>query len=274
MAVYAIGDVQGCDAELARLLDKLNPLPGRDEIWFVGDLVNRGPNSLGVLRRVRALGRTAVVVLGNHDLHLLALAQASGVAVAGHNLDDVLGASDADELLDWLRKRPLAHYRPDLNTLMVHAGVPPQWDPLQTVKLAREVEAALRGRDSGKFLVSMYGQRPDTWSADLKGAERLRFITNSLTRIRYCHADGRLDFRNKGAPADAPAGLLPWFEMKKRATDSVRVVFGHWSTLGRLQRKNLIGLDTGCVWGGQLTAARLDGPTHFITVNSKTYRKP
>jgi bis(5'-nucleosyl)-tetraphosphatase (symmetrical) len=274
MSVYAVGDVQGCYDELARLLDKLNPVAGRDEVWFVGDLVNRGPRSLDVLRLVADLGRIAVVTLGNHDLHLLALALAGDVPVAGDDLRAVLEAPDADRLIGWLRQRPLAHYRPDLNTLMVHAGVPPQWDPLQTVKLAREVERSLQGPEGPEFLAAMYGQQPDQWSAGLRGMDRLRFITNCLTRIRLCTPDGRLDLSAKVSPEDAPEGLVAWFAAPGRATASVRVVFGHWSTLGLLQRKNLLGLDTGCVWGGALTAARLNGPTRVVSVKSKGYRKP
>jgi bis(5'-nucleosyl)-tetraphosphatase (symmetrical) len=274
VAVYAIGDVQGCCAELERLLDRLQLDRARDEVWFVGDLVNRGPRSLDVLRLVRSLGDSAVVTLGNHDLHLLALALAGDVPVAQGQLTEVLQAPDRDELVDWLRRRPLAHYRPDLNTLMVHAGVPPQWDPLQTVRCAREVEQVLRGDGAGRFLAAMYGSRPDRWDPGLRGLERLRFITNCLTRIRYVRADGRLDFDSKGPPAEAPAGLAPWFDVRSRATDSVRLVFGHWSTLGLLQQPGLLGLDTGCVWGGQLTAARLTGPIRFVGEDSPGYRDP
>lgn len=274
MAVYAIGDVQGCYDELSRLLDRLAPEPGKDEIWFVGDLVNRGPQSLQTLRLVRDLGDTALVTLGNHDLHLLALALAGDVPVSRGELDTVLNAPDRDELIDWLRQRPLAHYRPDLNTLMVHAGVAPQWDPLQTVRCAREVEQVLRGDSAARFLAAMYGSRPDLWDPGLRGLERLRFITNCLTRIRYVRADGRLDFDQKGKPENAPADLVPWFDAGDRGTGAVRIVFGHWSTLGLLQRPGLLGLDTGCVWGGTLTAARLTGPIRIVFEQSPGYRKP
>jgi bis(5'-nucleosyl)-tetraphosphatase (symmetrical) len=266
MAVYAVGDVQGCYAELARLLDTLQADPSRDEFWFVGDLVNRGPRSLEVLRLVKSLGRAAVVVLGNHDLHLLAFALAPGERAPDAELRPVLDAPDRDELVDWLRARPLAHYRPDLNTLMVHAGVAPEWDPLQTMKLAREVEQVLRGAGCAAFLAQMYGNRPDRWSPSLAGTERQRFVINCLTRIRYCHADGRLDFVEHGPPGSQGAGLVPWFELATRATQAVRIVFGHWSSLGFLQRANLLGLDTGCVWGRTLTAVRLDGPAKVFTV--------
>lgn len=266
MAVYAIGDVQGCYDELSRLLDLLKVDPADDEMWFVGDLVNRGPRSLDVLRLVKTLGRAATVVLGNHDLHLLAFGLAGSARVPDNDLRQVLDAPDRDELLDWLRHRPLAHYRPDLNTLMVHAGIAPAWDPLQTVKLAREVESALRGRGHPQFLRDMYGDQPDAWSPALTGTERLRFIINCLTRIRYCHPDGRLDFADNGPPGSQAPGLAPWFDLPQRAAQSVRIVFGHWSSLGFLQRANLLCLDTGCVWGRTLTAVRLDGPARLFSV--------
>ncbi len=272
MAVYAIGDVQGCHAELARLLDILKVDPAIDELWFVGDLVNRGPRSLDVLRLVKSLGRAAIVVLGNHDLHLLAYAVAGLARIPDDDLRQVLDAPDCAELVEWLRARPLAHYRPDLNTLMVHAGVPPAWDPLQTVKLAREVERVLRGADCAWFLREMYGNEPDRWSPTLVGVERLRFITNALTRIRFCHPDGRLDFDAKGPPGSQPAGLVPWFDLPGRATRLVRVVFGHWSSLGLVQQSHLLGLDTGCVWGRTLTAVRLDGPARVFSVACQAYR--
>ena len=274
MAVYAIGDVQGCYAELARLLDVLKVDTAADELWFVGDLVNRGPRSLDVLRLVKSLGRTAVVVLGNHDLHLLAFALAGSARVADDDLRQVLAAPDCAELVEWLRARPLAHYRPDLNTLMVHAGVAPEWDPLQTVKLAREAERVLRGAGCAGFLREMYGDQPDRWSPTLSGIERLRFVINCLTRIRYCHADGRLDFDENGPPGSQPAPLIPWFDLPGRATRAVRVVFGHWSSLGLVQQSHLLGLDTGCVWGRTLTAVRLDGPARLFSVTCQAYRPP
>ena len=274
MAVYAIGDVQGCYDELARLLDVLKVDTAADELWFVGDLVNRGPRSLEVLRLVKSLGRAAVVVLGNHDLHLLAFALAGSARVADDDLRQVLAAPDRAELVEWLRTRPLAHYRPDLNTLMVHAGVAPEWDPLQTVKLAREAERVLRADGCAGFLREMYGDQPDRWSPALAGIERLRFIINCLTRIRYCHADGRLDFDEKGPPGSQPAPLIPWFDLPGRATRAVRVVFGHWSSLGLVQQSHLLGLDTGCVWGRTLTAVRLDGPARLFSVACQAYRPP
>ena len=274
MAVYAIGDVQGCYDELARLLDVLRPNPLSDELWFVGDLVNRGPRSLEVLRLVKSLGRAAVVVLGNHDLHLLALGLTGRSRARREDLHAVLTAPDRDELLDWLRHRPLAHYRPDLNPLMVHAGVARDWDPLFTIKLAREAERTPRSDTGVDFLREMYGDEPAAWSNQLTGTARLRFIVNCLTRIRYCHADGRLDFADNGPPGSQGPGLLPWFEIPGRASQAVRIVFGHWSALGFLQRANLLGLDTGCVWGRTLTAVRLDGPARVYTVPARTERQP
>jgi bis(5'-nucleosyl)-tetraphosphatase (symmetrical) len=266
VAIYAIGDIQGCYDELARLLDVLKIDAADDELWFVGDLVNRGPRSLDVLRLVRSLGRAALVTLGNHDMHLLAFALAAGRRDPDTELRQVLEAPDCAELIDWLRARPLAHYRPDLNTLMVHAGVAREWDPLQTVKLAREVERVLRGDGCAAFLREMYGNEPERWSPALEGIARLRFVLNCLTRIRYCRADGALDFAENGPPGTQSPGLVPWFDLPARASHAVRVVFGHWSSLGFLQRANLLGLDTGCVWGRTLTAVRLDGPARVFSV--------
>jgi len=266
MAIYAIGDVQGCHDELCELLDKIAPDPQKDELWFVGDLVNRGPKSLEVLRLVSSLGESAITVLGNHDLHLLALAFGNGARKNNRTLTAILDAPDAAELIEWLRRRPLAHYRPELRTLLVHAGLPPQWHPLQTIRLAREVEEVLRGPGADDFLKDLYGDLPDQWDPALGGHGRLRFIINALTRVRYCHRDGRLELRQKGPPGTQPEHLLPWFEVQPRASDTVRVVFGHWSSLGLMQRNGLLSVDTGCIWGGKLTAVRLDGPAHALAV--------
>ncbi len=270
MAIYAIGDVQGCCDELERLLDTLRFDPACDELWFVGDLVNRGPKSLAVLRLIRLLGERAVVVLGNHDLHLIALAFGNLARVTsgrqGRELADVLDAPDGPELVTWLRHRPLAHYQPELNTLMVHAGVVPEWDAPMTIALAREVEAALQGPGCEAYIRELYGNEPARWSQQLAGQDRLRFITNCLTRIRYCHADGTLDLDENGAPGSQPVGLHPWFELPHRKTANVRMVFGHWAALGLLRKDNLLGIDTGCVWGRQLSAVRLDGEAVVTSV--------
>lgn len=273
MAIFAVGDVQGCYAELRKLIDKLPFDPSDDELWFVGDLVNRGPDALGVLRFVRELGPAARTLLGNHDLHLLALALGKAVPVADDDLAPVLAAADGQELLDWLRHQPLAHHDPDLNTLMVHAGIIPGWSGPDTLARAREVETVLQGNDCGSFLTGMYGSRPDRWSDTLEGQDRLRFITNCLTRIRFVRADESLDFDQKGPPGSQPPGLVPWFEVPDRATSDLRIVFGHWSTLGFLQRPNLLGLDTGVVWGGKLTAVRLDAPGGVYQVKSTVDRR-
>jgi bis(5'-nucleosyl)-tetraphosphatase (symmetrical) len=270
VAVYAIGDVQGCYDALRRLLDALAFEPGRDRLWFTGDLVNRGPRSLAVLRYVSGLD-DVVTVLGNHDLHLLALASGAPSARkrSRDTLDDVLGAPDRDELLAWLSARPLAHHDDGLGWLLIHAGVPPQWDLDRTLACAREVEAVLRGDDAARFLDEMYGDEPSRWSAKLRGIARWRFITNCLTRMRYCDAHGHLDLESKGPPGTQPEGYVPWFHAPKRATRDVRIVCGHWATLGYLHEPNLLAIDTGCVWGGNLTAARLDGELRRVTISAK-----
>jgi len=266
MAIFAIGDIQGCYEELARLIDKLRFDPSRDELWFVGDLVNRGPRSLDVLRFVRGLEDSSTVVLGNHDLHLLAAREHPDRV--DKFLRPILAADDADELLHWLRHRPLIHYRPDLNTLMVHAGIDPAWDPLTAVKLAREVEQTLRDETHKDLFRAMYGDKPERWSAELTGIERLRFIINCLTRIRFCYPDGTLDFIQKGPPSEVKAPLMPWFDLPNRASQSVRIVCGHWSSLGLVQRPDVLMIDTGCVWGRELTAVRVNGPVRVVSVTA------
>jgi bis(5'-nucleosyl)-tetraphosphatase (symmetrical) len=252
---YAIGDVQGCDQELRALLERLKFSADRDRLWFVGDLVNRGPGSLATLRLVRALGDNAVVVLGNHDLHLLAVAYGGHRRRRSDTLDEVLAAPDREALLEWLRLRPLAHA--EGHDLMVHAGLVPQWSAALTLSLAAEVGRAL-ARDPRTLFEHMYGDEPDRWDDRLAGAERLRFIINVLTRLRLCTADGRVDIAIKGPPPPPPSPLRPWFEHRQRASRDVRVIFGHWSALGLVQQPGVLGLDTGCVWGGTLTAADLD----------------
>ncbi|MDR0458071.1 MAG: symmetrical bis(5'-nucleosyl)-tetraphosphatase [Burkholderiaceae bacterium] len=255
MALYLIGDVQGCDAALGRLLDAIAFSPSRDRLALLGDLINRGPDSLAVLRRVMALQGAAACVLGNHDLHLLAAAQGIRKLHHGDTLDDILNAPDRAALLDWVRQRPLALYEADV--LMVHAGVLPQWTLQQTLALAREVEDALRSPGWSAFLTVMYGNEPDHWDGALRGPDRLRVIVNALTRLRFCTPDGRMDFKAKGGADTAPPGLLPWFDVPLRQTRDVVIAFGHWSTLGWFNRADAIGLDTGCLWGGCLTAVRL-----------------
>jgi bis(5'-nucleosyl)-tetraphosphatase (symmetrical) len=258
MALYAIGDIQGCDAELGALLDTLNFSADRDRLWFVGDLVNRGPGSLQTLRRIRALGPAATVVLGNHDLHLLAVGLGGGRVRSDDTLDDILDAPDRDQLLEWLLHRPLLHEDPSLNLCLLHAGLAPQWDLATARSCAREFEQALR-RNPARVLEQLYGDEPNRWDATLTGAGRLRFIVNCFTRLRYVDTAGRLALRAKGAPKKARSlALIPWFEAPDAAWLGPRVVFGHWSTLGWLRTPKVISLDTGCVWGGSLTALRLD----------------
>jgi bis(5'-nucleosyl)-tetraphosphatase (symmetrical) len=270
MARWAIGDIQGCGEELDKLLERIEFSSARDQLWLVGDLVNRGPRSLQVLRRMRDLGDAAVCVLGNHDLHLLAVALAGGRQRRCDTLAEVLAAPDRDSLLEWLLHRPLAVYRQ--GDLLLHAGVVPQWSVAQTLALADEVQQALQSNPR-RLLSHMYGDRPDHWSGGLRGRSRLRFIVNVLTRLRFCTPDGQIDLKHKGKPESAEAPWLPWFKVPVRASSAVRIVFGHWSALGFHQAPGLLGLDTGCVWGGVLTAVNLDDPAAVpISVASRQPR--
>ena len=276
MTRYAIGDVQGCNDELQALIARLRFSADRDQIYFVGDLVNRGPASLQVLRFVRSLGDNAVVVLGNHDLHLLAVAHGARRNKKVDTLDDVLEASDRDKLLEWLITRPLAHvvaHSDGQTDLIVHAGLVPQWTVSTTVELAREVESALRDDPSSVF-EHMYGDEPDRWSDDLAQKDKLRFTINVLTRLRVCTADGRVDLKWKGKPPAANSSYQPWFDAEARASSDARVIFGHWSALGFVQRNGVVGLDSGCVWGGSLTAFDLDSERPPITVACGGYQLP
>jgi bis(5'-nucleosyl)-tetraphosphatase (symmetrical) len=267
--------VQGCDEALGRLLDTVDFSPSRDTAYLLGDLVNRGPQSLAVLRRLMALEGSAVCLLGNHDLHLLATAHGVRPPHRSDTLGDILQAPDRAALLDWVRTRPMAVF--EHGWLMVHAGVLPSWDLAQTLALAGELEAALRGPDWVDFLHGMYGNQPDQWSESLRGTERLRVVVNALTRLRFCSAQGVMEFDAKDGADDAPPGFMPWFDVPGRRTADVPVAFGHWSTLGQLQRDGLLPLDTGCVWGGCLTAARLGarpGTSECIAVPCAQARQP
>ncbi len=265
MSLYCIGDLQGCGAPFERLLETIGFSPSRDTLYLLGDLVNRGPDSLAVLRRVSQLGNAAQSLLGNHDLHLLAVA--AGVKKAGRKdtLQGILDAPDRAALIDWLRHRPLAISAH--GWLMVHAGVLPQWTVSQTLELASEVEGALRRSDLHDFLTGMYGNQPDRWHDRLQGSDRLRVIVNALTRLRFCTREGVMEFNAKAGADAAPEGFLPWFDVPARPTAGTPIVFGHWSALVSDKvaqrndfsgvRSNTLALDTGCVWGNRLTAARL-----------------
>jgi bis(5'-nucleosyl)-tetraphosphatase (symmetrical) len=257
MAVYAIGDLQGCYDEFRALLDELRFESARDRLWLTGDLVNRGPGSLATLRHVKALGAAVTVVLGNHDLHLLAAALDPKHLRPSDTLDEVLAAPDRDELLAWLARLPLVHDDRALGWAMVHAGLPPEWDVATAAACAAEVSVAL-GADPRAFFEAMYGDRPDRWSPGLTGPERLRFTVNCLTRLRFLTEDGRLLLSYKGPPDGAPSGARPWFRMPGRRSADTRILFGHWSALGFYESDGVVSLDTGCVWGGALTAVRLD----------------
>ncbi|ANH71023.1 symmetrical bis(5'-nucleosyl)-tetraphosphatase [Mitsuaria sp. 7] len=271
---YLIGDLQGCCDALARLLEKIDFSPSRDRLYLLGDLVNRGPDSLTTLRRLQSLGDAAQCLLGNHDLHLLATAAGVRAPHKGDTLDAILQAPDREALLEWMRRQRLAMR--SQGWLMVHAGVVPQWDADETLALAEEVHALMRGPELAEFLPQMYGNEPDRWKDDLTGVPRLRFIINVLTRIRFCNAKGRLDFKTKEGLGTAPEGFMPWFEVPERRTAGHPIAFGHWSTLGLVQRPDLLALDTGCVWGGQLTTARVaDGEAQeIIQVECVQAKKP
>lgn len=257
MKTWAIGDVQGCQSSLRKLLKKIRYSPDRDKLWFCGDLVSRGNKSLEVLRFVRSLGDGAVTVLGNHDLHLLAIASGAKRRSVSQDLKRVLKAKDSDKLLSWLRRRPLIHHDKSLDFALVHAGLPPQWNLRKAKARAREAEKALRGKKYATVLRKMYGDKPDRWNKNLTGYARLRFIINALTRTRFCATDGRLRFALKGPPRRHPRSI-PWFRFPDRASESARIVYGHWSTLGFHEEDDTWCIDGGCVWGGQLVALRLD----------------
>lgn len=260
MAVYAIGDIQGCYEPFRRLLDVLRFDPAADALWLVGDLINRGPQSLAVLRFVRDLGERAVAVLGNHDLTLLAVAAGHVKPKRKDTFDSILQAPDRAELLDWLRRCPLLHHDPLLDFTMVHAGLPPQWDLALAQRCAAEVETVLRGPSATDFLGQMFGGEPRRWRDDLSGYNRLRFITNALTRMRFCTPNGALSFDDKGPPGSQSSGLLPWFAVADRRSKNLHLVFGHWAALGYYREPGIFALDSGCVWGNRLTAIRLDEP--------------
>ncbi len=263
MSTYVIGDVQGCFDELMALLKLINFNPKQDKLWFCGDLVNRGPKSLEVLRFVRSLGDTAITVLGNHDLHLLAIYYQKKDLRENDSLYPVLQADDKKELMSWLRKRPLVHYDKSFKTLLVHAGLVPQWNLADALKYADELHNILRNKGFKIFFKNMYGNSPDRWSNKLMGWERLRFIVNTFTRLRFCDKKGRHQMKSKGAPGKLKEGHIPWFEHPERRNSNITVLFGHWSALGLHESNNTIGLDSGCLWGGSLTALRLEDRSFY-----------
>lgn len=257
MAIYAIGDLQGCYDELQRLLELIQFDPAKDKLWFAGDLVNRGPKSLQVLRFVKSLGNRAISVLGNHDLHLLALSQGNMSHQKHGGLNEILNAADGGELIDWLRHCPLMYHHPKRGYSIIHAGLPPQWDLNTALACAQELEQTLTGPGFHNYCQDIYGNKPDKWQENLSGMDRLRFITNCFTRLRYCTIEGRLSMRDKGAPEQHNNGSIPWYTVPQRRTKNDRILFGHWSTLGYRQIDNVWSLDSGCFWGGQLTALKI-----------------
>ena len=275
MSVYWVGDLQGCDAPLGQLLDQVGFSPSRDHLYVLGDLVNRGPSSLLVLKRLIQLGGSVECVLGNHDLHLLALAAGARQPSRTDTLDDILSAPNKHELLEWLRHQPIAIYKEEV--LMVHAGVLPQWTLSHVLELAHEIEAVLRGPDATEFFMNMYGNEPPLWEPHLQGIARWRSTLNAFTRLRFCSPSGLLEFETKESSAQAPAGFMPWFDVPGRKTANTIIAFGHWSTLGAVARKDVWALDTGCVWGGCLTALQRDQvsdtPRH-IEIKCPSYQKP
>ena len=262
MATYVVGDIQGCYDEFEALLKQIEFSPPRDQMVLAGDLVNRGPKSLQTLRTAKAMTEHVVSILGNHDLHLLAAAAGSRPPKRRDTLDQILTAPDREELIAWLSQRPVAHWVEDLDVLVVHAGVPPQWSVSEALERAAELEAMLRSPARDEFLAQMYGDQPSRWEESLRGMDRLRYITNAFTRIRYIDAAGRLDVEHAGPPGTQPAGHTPWYAVPQRATAGRTIAFGHWATLQNIEpldaSHQVIHLDTGCVWGGALTAVRLD----------------
>lgn len=261
MATYAIGDLQGCFKQLQHLLELIAFSSSRDRLWFVGDLVNRGPDSLSLLRFISQLGDSAATVLGNHDLHLLLVAEEIASQRRGDTLQAILDAPDRDQLIYWLRHQKILHIEDDY--VLVHAGLLPSWPTPFALELAQEVEAALQSSGYADLLLHLYGNQPDQWRDDLKSYDRLRLIVNALTRLRVCTKEGRMDFSYKGPLETIPSGYFPWFDVPGRQSQKSTIIFGHWSAIRLQLRHNLIALDTGCLWGGQLTAIRLEDQKIF-----------
>lgn len=264
MSTYCIGDVQGCFDELQSLLQKIKFNPQIDRLWFTGDLVNRGPKSLDVLRFVKGLGEHAIVVLGNHDLHLLAVAYGHVKSHQQDTLQEILQAPDSKELCDWLRQQPLLHHDAKLGFTLIHAGLPPQWDVSKAQRCANEVENVLRGDHYQEFFAHLYGDEPSCWNENLSGFDRLRIITNYFTRLRFCKPDGTLELQTKGESHNPPPEFLPWFKIPNRKSKNLKILFGHWAALnGKTDEPNVYALDTGCAWGNCLTAMCLETGERF-----------
>jgi len=263
MSTYAIGDIQGCYDDLQRLLELIEFNPKQDTLWFVGDLVNRGPKSLKVLRFIKSLGEHAIAVMGNHDLHLLAVAHGASKIKAKDTFNDILAAPDREELIQWLRQLPFLHYDSELEVILVHAGLPPQWNLAQARQYANEVETAVQGET--QFFANMYGDKPKQWSEELRGWDRLRFISNCFTRLRYCDAEGNLDLQKKNSPTFDTnyknIAQQPWFIWPNNR--NTQIIFGHWAALGYHANHNVYALDSGCIWGGALTALRVEDKQVF-----------
>ena len=278
MATYAIGDVQGCYSELKELLSKIRFNSDCDQLWFCGDLVNRGPQSLQTLRYIRDLGDNAITVLGNHDLHLLAIAYCNNAPGKKDTLDEILSATDRDKLLDWLRCQPLMHHDKKLAVTLVHAGIHPFWSIKKALRLAGEVQSILCGDEHTGYYQHMYGDKPKRWEDDLEGWARYRFIINTFTRMRFCDRDGKHYLNTKCAPGKQPDGLYPWYETPGRKTIDDRIIFGHWSTLPHAGKKvinNTYAIDSGCLWGGRLTAMRIDDKTfEYTRLKCRQKQKP
>ncbi len=277
MALYVIGDLQGCYENLIRLLEHIEFDRTKDNLWFAGDLVNRGPDSLATLRYVKDLAASATTVLGNHDLHLLAMSQGNlRHAAKEHTLDAILEAPDRDELLHWLRQQPLMHHCEKRQFTLIHAGLPPQWSIKQALKCAQEVERVIRGDGFYDYCQQMYGNEPQCWSEALEGMDRLRFITNCFTRLRYCDKEGNINLKDSGPPGTQPPPYEPWFSLPNRRSKEDRIVFGHWSALGYGQHGNAWSIDSGCLWGGQLTALQIrkKKPPRAFQIECSGHRKP
>jgi len=272
MAIYAIGDIQGCFDDLQRLLVKIKFDKTQDTLWFAGDLVNRGPKSLETLRFIKSLGKAAVCVLGNHDLHLLATAYGFAPKKNKDTLKAILEAEDREELLSWLRHQPLFHY--NQYYCLIHAGLPPQWDFLMAKTMSLKIEGLLQGEHYLDFFAAMYGNQPDQWSEYLPEKDKIRFAVNCFTRLRFCDESGKLDFKHNGELGSQPKHLLPWFRVPHRKSLGLHIVFGHWSALGYHEENNCYAIDTGCLWGGQLTALKLAKVPQRISIDCAGYRKP